>query len=517
MANALPYFNINKELCIDNGGKNHLLIEGDNVDALKAMQYTHKGTVDVIYIDPPYNAGADVNYQDKGWSRTDWIKMLTPSIALGHALLKDSGVIMVSIDDSPLTPYLEILIQNVFGPTNKISTRPWTGKSGGSNGKHLYKEHEFVITYAKSIDDFVSNRQPVDQSEAAEGQEVFVDDSGRRYVVGDDLHGWGGIDKSDATFPLVAPDGTEFYHERTDGTHFDWRVPRTLKSKGMTKEQNMFKLIDDGEVHFYKNQKGKWKASSKKWLNDDMTTLTPSILRQGKASTTMLQNMVGSKAFGYPKPVALLEELVRWAGPKDSVVLDYFAGSGTTGHAVADLNHKDGGSRQFILVTNNENNIFDEATYPRIKAALTGDWANGKGSPREASLTVLNTNTFDIDVDSDHSIMESMSDKFVALAALKEDAYDVEEHTGYFVCRGVVDGLNRTVLVWVDIYDDFGLEDALDSVQPDVAYLACESLSIFGNSLDKFDAQFYPMPVDFAKTVINSSKLIDTITDKFAI
>lgn len=509
----ISYLNNLSDLDIDQGGQDNILIEGDNLDVLKAMQYTHTNSIDIIYIDPPYSANADVRYVDTGWSRTEWLEFLKPRIRLAHPLLKESGVIMVSIDDSALTPWLEILIQNTFGATNKIATRPWTGKSGGANGRHLYMEHECVITYAKDISKFESNRMPVDQQAVAEDSEVFDNNDGRRYVQGDDLHAWGGIDKSDAEFPLVAPDGTEFYHERKDGTYFDWRVPRSLKVKGMSKQDNLNKMIADGDVYFYKNRDGKWRAASKKWLNDGMTRLTPSIITQGKTSTTMIKAMLGRDAFEYPKPIALMEELIRWAGPRDAVVLDFFAGSGSTGHGVASLNDKDGGDRKFILVTNNDDGIFYDATYPRVKAALTGEWANGKGKPLPGSLRVFTTdvvsNEQDEELLTDYALINSLSNKFAGMVSLKENLFKFTTEPDYTVIKSD----NKTALVWTNVYDDDELEHVLLQISPDVVYVACESIGVYGNTLDDFKS--YDYPLKFVKTEVSADNFANTIDKTF--
>ena len=535
MSSTLPYFNINKELSINNGGQNHLLIEGDNEHVLKAMQYTHKNSIDFIYIDPPYNTDADVPYRD-GWERTDWINFIKIRIQLAHTLLKESGAISVSIDDhSGMQPYLEIILNEVFGNVNRMPKQIWQGKSLGKDPKkiHIVEQHEYILSYAKSINHFNSSdlmRKTTDKDfpkvDEATGNRYRIVDL--RKAGADSLR----TDSPSMYYSVIDPDGNEHFPIRADGKEGRWHWGKSHMQEEVASGDNLL---------WTKTKTGGWKLNYKRWADPEKvaghrTIITyPDTEECGRRCKPVgpsgegakrLDALIGStedgaKLFPFPKPISLMKYIIDWGtnGNPNAVVMDFFVGSGSAADALIDMNAEDGGNRQGIFVTNNEEEeglIFDNATYPRVKAALTGDWANGKGTPREASLTVLNTNTFEINSDSDHSIMEAMSDKFVALAALKEGAYDVEEHTGYFVCRGVVGGLNKTVLVWADIYDDFGLEDALDSVQPDVAYLACESLSIFGNLLSRFSTDFKTMPVDFARTIINSDRLIDTVINKSA-
>ena len=514
----LPYLNSVPDLDVDNGGQKHILIEGDNYDVLKALQYTHEGMVDVIYIDPPYleerGKKIDVNYRTN-WQRTDWLAMLDSVITLAHNLLKPTGVLMCAIDDTSHTPHLEIVIQNIFGDENKISNRPTQIKSGGSNGRNLLMSHEFTITYVKDKTVFKANK-----SVNTPKTKLIVDDkTGAKYERSSLLHNWGGIDRGDnAEFPLVAPDGTEFYHLREDGSAFQWRVPRSHSiDKQLSLQERMQWLSDNNEIHFEKlksgSNKGAWQAYEKKWVGQE--DLYNSVLSDvGVGTSKEVAAMAGGKdLFKFAKPRRLIKNLVHWAGPKDAVVLDFFAGSGTTLDGVTSLNVDDGGTRQCILVTNNiesEGSIFDNVTYPRCKAAITGDWFDGKGTPREASLVVYKCESIETEAHADLAIVEEMSDNFVGTASLKHGCYNISNFDDY----SLLSSDSKTVLVWTNVHDDDDLVDVLADSNPDVAYLACDDLTIFGNKLDNFSCEFYSMPIKFVNTIINAQREVDAKLDK---
>jgi len=479
------------------------MIEGDNRDALTALQYSHENAVDIIYVDPPYNTKGLLTYRDK-FEVTDWAAMVRPSLVLAHSLLKTSGVIMLSIDDGQMRPHLDLMLQDIFGIENRLPEMIWKGKSGGNDGNHIRRQHEYVLCFAKNLSDFESTElfRVAHDSEFPQVDE----ETGRRYWRQNLRKGGNSSKRSESPtlfYPITTPDGNEVYPRFPDGSDGSWRwSPPKLERE-----------LAEGNVEFRRNNKGQLVIEQKMWQTDTKKVYNDSILpettRDTRTGTNTLIDMFGDKPFDYPKPVELIEYLINFAGGKDAVVLDFFAGSGTTGHAVASLNTKDGGNRQAILVTNNENNIFYGATYPRFERALTGAYVKSVGTPLDGSIVCFKVEFVDVansygEVRTDYDLMELMSNKFSGIASLKEGVYDVEEHTGYFVCRGVVDGLNKTVLFWCDIYDDDDLEDVLESVNPDIAYLACESLSIYGNSLAKFDCAANAMPLKFIKTAINS-------------
>ena len=481
----------------------NIFIEGENLEVLKILRKSYMGKIKMIYIDPPYNTGGSLTYRDK-FQVTDWVSQIRPTMILAHSLLKSSGVMMISIDDGQMRPHLDLILQDIFGIDNRLPEMIWKGKSGGNDGNHIRKQHEYVLCFAKNLSDFKSTEL---FRKASDSEFPQVDEeTGRRYWRQSLRQGGNRSRREDSPtlhYPITTPDGNEVYPRFPDGSDGVWRwSPPKLERE-----------LAEGNVEFRRNNKGQlvveqkmWQTDTKKVYND---SLLPESTRDTRTGTNTLIDIFGGKPFDYPKPVELLEYLINFAGGKDAVVLDFFAGSGTTGHAVASLNAKDGGNRQAILVTNNENNIFYDTTYIRFERALTGAYAKGNVTPLSGSIVCFKVEFVDVtnssgEVKTDYDLMELMSNKFSGIASLKEGVYDVEEHTGYFVCRGVVDGLNKTVLVWCDIYDDDDLEDVLESVNPDVAYLACESLSIYGNSLAKFDCDANAMPLKFVKTTINS-------------
>lgn len=365
-----------------NESPNHILIEGDNLEALTALSYTHEGRVDVIYIDPPYNTGnKDFVYNDSfvdsedSYRHSKWLSFMSKRLRIAKRLLSDRGVIFISIDDNEQAN-LKLLCDQVFGERNFVALMPVHRQGGRQDSKHFAVVHEYVFCLAKSLETFVAGK------EVKEGvlYPKYDELSGRHYKT-QLLRKWGSNslreNRPNLFYPITAPDGTDVYpiiYQPKAGS--DSQFIR-IESCWRWSASNMANAIKEGRVEFSKNEYDEWvpyerifapaegEVETKKyttWIDD---------LSNG---TTLLKEIFDGKApFDYSKGLELIKLILKMGNAdKSSTVLDFFAGSGTTLHAVMQLNKEDGGKRQCILVTNNENNICREVTYERNKRVIEG-------------------------------------------------------------------------------------------------------------------------------------------------
>lgn len=363
----------------------HLFIEGDNLEVLKLLQKSYHGSIKLIYIDPPYNTGQDFVYRDdyrqgvatyleysgqsdatgqqlvanpetSGRYHSDWLSMMYPRLALARNLLKQDGLIFVSIDDHEVGN-LRLVLDEVFGPTNFLASLIWN--TGHSQQQGIFKAyHQYVLVYAR------------DASEVT----PFADPSGGEIVAGAMKKVSKANPKSEFTFPAgvrcEAEDGTELKGtwgdaetvELVDGRFLvedGALVEQVTLAAGWTQKRQMEEFFyGEGDVfdtrgqkvlEFYFNSNGKLKCRKERGA------ITPPTVQsdwgtQGKASQALQDFFDGVEAFDRPKPVQMIRDFVAWTTGTGDLVLDFFAGSGTTGHAVIEQNQADGEERQFILV-----------------------------------------------------------------------------------------------------------------------------------------------------------------------
>lgn len=362
-----PVLTEEKDLFIDNGGQMNFLIEGDNLAALQLLEKTHKGKIDLIYIDPPYNTGnKDFIYDDNFVDANDtfrhskWLSFMQKRLEAARNLLSEKGVIFISIDDNEQAQ-VKLMCDNVFGADNFIAQIIWERAYAPVNlKKHFSESHDYVICFAKKIQKAICNGLP---------RSGEVND---RYLNPDnDIRGvWKAADST------VGPAVQEKIYEIT--------LPsgrKVLPSSGRcwlyTKER-FTEMVNDNRIWFGPN--GDSTPAVKKFLSEVKHGVTPMTIWKyaevghSQDATKELKNIFdGESKFTYPKSIRLLQRIVGLYGDKSSIILDFFAGSGTTGHAVMKLNAEDGGKRRFILCTNNENNICRDVTYERIKRVIARD------------------------------------------------------------------------------------------------------------------------------------------------
>lgn len=358
--NNTPVLTEDKELFIDNGGQMNFLIEGDNLASLRLLEKTHKGKIDLIYIDPPYNRGKtdflyDDNYIEKEdcYRNSKWISFMKSRLEIAKKLISQSGLLFISIDDNEIAQ-LKMLCDEIFNEERFINLFVWQRNSSAKTEKGKFTVNtEYILLYAKS-DKY--KLFPAYKPLSIASQKLFKFDDG---------DGRGKYQ----TVSLQKPrdPGPETTYDYIDNTGKIWRCP----PKGWRMKQDKIKALENDNrlILTGKNLRVKDYWNERENEGKRIDTLWND-LQQNTAGSSELETIMGkANTFDNPKPTDLINRCLN-IGKKNGCILDFFAGSGTTGHAVMKLNAEDGGKRCFILCTNNENNICRDVTYERIKRVI---------------------------------------------------------------------------------------------------------------------------------------------------
>ncbi len=362
---------------------NHIIIEAENLHVLVALTYTHAGKIDVMYLDPPYNTGnKDFVYNDSyidsedGYRHSKWLSFMEKRLKIAKTLLSDRGVIFISIDDNEQAN-LKILCDEIFGQDKYVASLIWQKKTGAADAKGIAVITEYALVYCNNIAEinsiFAKNKEAFDIKRYRYKDDYF-DIRGPFYY---DSLDRGSVRYSDSlNYGIATPEGTfVFPNDRTEFVNDGW----TWK---WSKEKVDWGIAN-GFIEIVKSPKKAcgWSVKYKIYLNVDnegnlikknvpYKNLIVDVLNADAAND--IKDLFGNKAFNYAKPVKLIGRLLRFIESKDTIVLDFFAGSGTTLHATMQLNAEDDGHRQCILVTNNENGICENVTYERNKRVIQG-------------------------------------------------------------------------------------------------------------------------------------------------
>ena len=394
------------ELACGEPGDGNLIVQGDNLVALKALLPYYAGQVKCIYIDPPYNTG------DEGWvyndnvssplirewlgkavgkeaedlSRHDkWLCMMYPRLALLRLFLRRDGVIFVSMDETE-AGYLRLLMDEIFGRENALGSLVWKRRSSSAmRGTPLSVDHEYVFCYACDVGQ--TRLYGLEK-----GPESYPNEDGRgRYASTDLTVGMGRDARPNQFYPITNPRTGRVYQPNPERV---WRFyPETMQeviANGLIiwpddfpdrrMERPRYKTYFDPNTEKPKPVSS-WIETPTAVVNAaseavewDVTVLSSGMNQEGGK---LLQQIFGTKSFAYPKPVSLVSSLVQAATRDGDLILDSFAGSGTTAHAVLGLNKGDGGNRRFILVEM-EPNIARDITSERVHRVAQG-YTNAKG------------------------------------------------------------------------------------------------------------------------------------------
>ena len=353
------------EESVDFDATGNIFIEGDNLEVLKLLYKPYFGKVKAIYIDPPYNRGGDYVYNDNytdpldtylqltaqkdeegnrltsnveksGRYHSSWLSMMYPRLFLARQLLRNDGIIFVSIDDYEVHN-LRMLMNEVFGEENMFQQVVWQRHAGGgNNAKHFAVDHEYILVYAKNKQSIPTLKLPLSAKQKAE------------YTEKDEWYSTLGPYKV-RSFPQNRPanprPGLQYYIELPDGTKvFDqwkWQESRFLEAKAQNK------------MVFGKDKNGKWRVGYKKYLNESdrlPRSLLTQVERNIEGKKQLRAVLEEPNILNNPKPVGLIKHLLEFSTDPDSLVVDFFAGSCTTAQAVLELNREDNGNRKFIVV-----------------------------------------------------------------------------------------------------------------------------------------------------------------------
>jgi len=465
---------------------NHVLIEGDNLEALTALSYTHEGRIDVIYIDPPYNTGnKDFVYNDQyvdsedSYRHSKWLSFMNKRLKIAKRLLSDRGVIFISIDDNEQAQ-LKLLCDEVFGSENFVGNVIWEKTdSPRMDVKGFTVRHDYILVYSKP--NFILKRI---MPEAIPTHYNKTDEYGRRYYL-KPLRLMGGHKSDSLYYGIKAPDGSIVFPKETNGDNGCWRWSITKYNEEIDR------------IEWIKGKNG-WSANFR--IYADNLTATPantvwSFDKVGSTRTakTELSNIVQQFIFSYPKPSSLVSYIEKIASDSNSTILDFFAGSGTTLHATMQLNAEDGGHRQCILVTNNENGICENVTYERNKRVICG-YTTSKGQQVEG-LKENNLRYYKTDFlprDRTMHNMRALVNASTDLLCIKEDLYDELETFGRWrmhpkVARYFSDGVRHMLVV----YDERAVEKLPAMIREMDFGKTRLKIYIFSPERYAFDDEFY--------------------------
>lgn len=394
----------------DKDAPNHILIEGDNLEALATLTYTHEGKIDVIYIDPPYNTGnKDFIYNDSYVDKEDsyrhskWLSFMSRRLKIAKKLLSDRGVIFISIDDNEQAA-LKMLCDDVdyFGSSNFLG-QLILKTATDNNATQINTEHEYMLCYCKNRD-FQGNWKRIGQAAKliiAKYKELLASGVSIQ-IIQKELRKWIKANKNNLPqvthYNNVDEKGVYSSSSNSSNPHpggytYDILHPVTglpcpKPVNGWRWPQSTFDAYNRaGEIEWGKDHTTQ--PHVKKRIETATDYLRTLIYEDNRGTTLALAEIFeGKKVFDNPKPQKVLQRILDFASNKSSIILDFFAGSGTTLHATMQLNAEDGGHRQCILVTNNENNICEEVTYVRNKRVI-----NGYKTPKGEEVAGLTKNS----------------------------------------------------------------------------------------------------------------------------
>lgn len=369
---------------VDEATTQNRFLEGDNLDALKLLQGDYIGRVKLIYIDPPYNTGKDFVYHDDFTESTEsylrrtglsptaaapggrfhaaWLSMIYPRLLLARTLLRHDGLIMVSIDDHEVA-HLRLLLDEIFGEENFVAQLVWhSSTAGGIRSKHVNRNHEYVLVYARNLTDLPMLYAPLSPEAVAH---YTREDERGRYREKD--FAWRNCsDNPNQKYLIQCPDGQ--WVQPPPGYLF--RFVKATFEEALAQGQVVFKRSKTTPLVDETGQRARWNIYIKKYLEDGTgapsSLLPKSLVGISNAGTAEIKEIFGTVLFNNAKPTAYLNYLLDIGTARDTqdIVLDFFAGTGSTGHAVLKKNRQDGGNRRFILVQRPE--VIDHPTFPTI-------------------------------------------------------------------------------------------------------------------------------------------------------
>lgn len=452
---------------------NNIIIEGDNYHSLSVLNYTHAGKIDVIYIDPPYNTGSnDFIYNDRyvdkedGYRHSKWLSFMGNRLRLAKSLLSKQGVIFISIDDNEVAQ-LKLLCNDIFDEQNFVGTITWEKRTKAQNTKTAREmfqaKTEYILVYKNYTDKIKFNLEVT-------GEKVYdlQDEKGfYRLKVVEEMSIQGMRGRQSMIFDINGVSPREGYQ---------WKIGT----------EQIKKYNDRGDIEIV----GKKVYLRTRPYDEDNRTFLPfwshffdkenyGTAEKGKAE---LSEVLGTKEHGFEtvKPVNLIKKLLFHINlDKNETVLDFFAGSGTTGHAVMQLNKEDGGNRKFILCTNNESQIAENITYPRISNVIDG-YMRVDGIP--ANVRYFKTSLVSKQQTDDQTRIELVA-RSTDMICLREDTFEmVFDSKTYKIFKNAT---HYSAIVFEPLAIQF-LKETLDKLNDDKP----AHIYVFSLSNDTYESDF---------------------------
>lgn len=445
----------------------NILIEGDNYHSLSVLSYTHKNKVDVIYIDPPYNTGnKDFRYNDYYVDKEDrfrhskWLSFLDKRLRLAKSLLKKEGVIFISIDDNEQAQ-LKLLCNEIFGKDNFIGHITVQGSANESNEGVMFQNvTEYLFCYAKNkllakinkIDAVNENWRSLNDAPSGlstrkqMGYTIYYNTTTQDIIpkIDYDIRG----DFSD--LENIYKDDKELLHRGYIAIR-----PKTRNGVAWRWRWGIETLIDrKNELRFRQNRNGDWVVE----FGQSGFNAPRDYQEFGTGTTELKRIFCGDGVFNKPKSTEFVKWILKVGANKSAIILDFFAGSGTTGHAVLEMNKQDIGKRKFILCTNNENKICENITYERIKRVSSGynDSENSKVEGLGGNLKYLKTDFVELEKSAD-SLKYKIVEGSTEIICLKEDSFNLVSDSYTKNKIKIFQNQNRYTAILFDLFyfDDF--------------------------------------------------------------
>lgn len=387
-----PVLTEEEDLFINNGGEMNFLIEGDNLAALKLLEKTHKGKIDVIYIDPPYNTGAknwtyNNDYVDKDdeYRHSKFASFIKERMEIARNLLSDEGIIVCAIDDYEIHS-VRMMFDEIYGEHNRLGTCVVVHNPGGRQDDNFFATaHEYMLVYSKKKEKADVGFLPI--TEEKQAQYTNQDEYGKyklRSLIRTGAHSRP-EERPGLCYPIyINPNTLEISIQKSNLFCFELFPfdssgnPRVWRWSPKTVMENKEKYLvckkqKDSFAVYVKERESDNQGYKPKTLWNNSNYSSATAIGQIKS---IFNSSTGS-VFDYPKSCFLIIDILKILTKNNTTILDFFAGSGTTGHAVMKLNAEDGGHRKFILCTNNENGICRDITYQRLKTVITGKRKDG--------------------------------------------------------------------------------------------------------------------------------------------
>ena len=568
MKTNIPFLD-RKEFLNKQSDLSTILIQGDNLHSasLLNMALPYGKKIDVVYIDPPYNTGhgdSVFTYNDKsvnkddGYYHSKWLNQISRRLSLLRDLMDDKGVIFISIDDNELYN-LKLLCDSIFGENNFLGNIVQNKGNAQNDALDLQKNHEYCLVYCKKRFYVKKNNKVKEIPHLYETKvetKELIEENGRYYYIGSGIttggeggtlkarlnlgytiyynpktHDFIGIEDYDKEIAKISDEESEVYTDNKEYIENGYIPIRPPKKKGKlgvwTWELKKFNsekdtiLIKKTSKGYSINKKMFVEASDIKvidgkhcYFKETKAPLKSILDFSSAAGSSELINVLTKQEFNNPKNVEFIKYLIKSFPKKDALVLDIYAGSGTTAQSVLELNEEDGGSRQVILCTNNEKNICTNVTYPRTKTVVTGIRPNGTKycEPRKVNFLYYIVD-FMPDSNSRDQAKYNLAEKVDELLCINEGLYNEVERTAF--CSHYSNAISsRHLFIYSELFNKEKFASFVNLIK---SYSGDKAVYVYSNNYELDDEILSQIPSDAVVKPIPSKiyEIYKTIVEEF--